>query len=206
MSFQIPIADKTLVSDKYQRIIAAAIKVFAEKGFFKAKVADVAREADVADGTIYLYFKNKDDLLISIFEHSMDFFLSEAKEEIEPLTSPAKKLKKFIQRHLMLIEKNQNLAAVLQVELRSSAKFMKEYEPKKFFSYLDFLETIIVDGQRRGVFKKDVNYHIAKRSIFGAIDELALEWILTTNKRYTLDEAARQLYDMILAGIKEKST
>jgi TetR/AcrR family fatty acid metabolism transcriptional regulator len=125
MSFQIQ-TDKKNTTEKYQRIIEAAIKVFAKKGFYNSKVSDVAEEADVADGTIYLYFKNKDDLLISIFEHSMDFFFQQAKDHLQGIESPSEKLKKFIALHLALVQKNQNLATVIQIELRSSHKFMIE--------------------------------------------------------------------------------
>lgn len=202
MLFQIPLSDKKISNEKYQKIIDAAIKVFSRKGFYNSKVADVAKAAEVADGTIYLYFKNKDDLLISIFEHSMDYFLQKVNDQISDLSSPAEKLKKFIQLHLLLMQKNQNLAIVLQVELRSSHKFMKEYQAEKFMQYLQLIEDIITEGQEKNVFKKDINQYVAKRAIFGAIDDLALEWLLMKHKRYTLEEAATQLYDMIINGIK----
>lgn len=205
MAFQIPVVDKKAASDKYQRIIHAAIKVFSQKGFFHAKVADVAKAADVADGTIYLYFKNKDDLLVSIFEHSIDYFIQTASEELRNVTDPVERLKKFIALHLLSVKKNPNLAQVLQVELRSSSKFMKEYKPEKFFEYLRLLENIIVDGQDKGVFNRSVNAAMIVRSIFGAIDELALEWVLTKKKRYDIEEAANYLSALLLNGIRNPS-
>lgn len=202
MSFQIPLADKKVASDKYQRIVHAAIKVFSQKGFFHAKVADVAKAADVADGTIYLYFKNKDDLLISIFEHSMDYFIQQATAELEGVVDPEERLKKFVMLHLQLVKKNPNLAQVLQVELRSSSKFMQEYQPQKFFDYLDLLRGIIVAGQEKGVFNRAINADFVKRAIFGAVDELALEWVLTKKKRYEVEDAANHLLDLLLKGIR----
>lgn len=201
MSFQIQ-TDKKNTTEKYQKIIDAAIKVFAKKGFYNSKVSDVAQEADVADGTIYLYFKNKDDLLISIFEHSMDFFFQQAKDHLQGIESPAEKLKKFIALHLALVQKNQNLATVIQIELRSSHKFMIEYRPEKFLQYLQILEKIILEGQEKSLFKKTVDPEIAERIIFGAIDELALVWILMKKKRFELDTAAEQLFQLIYDGIK----
>ena len=201
MSFQIQ-TDKKNTTEKYQKIIDAAIKVFAKKGFYNSKVSDVAAEADVADGTIYLYFKNKDDLLISIFEHSMDFFFQQAKDHLSGIESQAEKLKKFIALHLALVQKNQNLATVIQIELRSSHKFMIEYRPEKFLQYLQLLEKIILEGQEKNLFKKTVDLEIATRIIFGAIDELALVWILMKKKRYQLDQAADQLFQLIYDGIK----
>jgi TetR/AcrR family fatty acid metabolism transcriptional regulator len=202
MAFQIPVADKKVASEKYQRIIHAAIKVFSQKGFFHAKVADVAKAADVADGTIYLYFKNKDDLLISIFEHSMDYFIQQANTDLAKATDPEDKLTRFISLHLNEVKKNPNLSQVLQVELRSSTKFMKEYKPEKFFQYTQIIEDIILEGQAAGVFNQTINAAMVKRSIFGAIDELALEWILTKKKRYELEDAAKQLSELLLNGIR----
>lgn len=206
MTFQIPLADKKASSEKYQRIINAAIKVFSQKGFFYAKVADVAKAADVADGTIYLYFKNKDDLLVSIFEHSMDYFIQEACKVLEGVEDPAEKLKHFIELHLNLVKKNPNLAQVLQVELRSSSKFMKEYKPEKFFEYLRLMENIIREGQEKGTFTKDIDANMIKRGIFGAIDELALEWILSKKKRYEVEEAAVHLTNLFLKGVRCEQT
>jgi len=203
--FQLPITDKKLSNDKYKKIIDAAIKVFSKQGFYNSKVADVAKVAEVADGTIYLYFKNKDDLLISIFEHSMDYFFQQVQKDLKTLSCPLDKLKRFIELHLMLVHKNQNLAIVLQVELRSSHKFMKEYQAEKFFQYLKLIEDIILDGQEKNFFTKEINAEIAKRAIFGAIDELALEWILMKHKRYPHEEAAKQLFQLIYNGLKLKA-
>ena len=202
MNLNFPISDKKLSNPKYQRIVDAAIKVFSKKGFYNSKVSDVAKVAEVADGTIYLYFKNKDDLLISIFEHSMDYFLGHAREELSKLTCPVEKLKKFILMHLRLVQKNQNLATVLQLELRSSHKFMKEYRAEKFMEYLQVVEDVIKEGQEQNLFKTNFNDHIASRAIFGAIDEMALEWLLMKNKRYDIEEAAEQLISLIYDGIK----
>src|SRR2546430_7033936 len=113
---------------KRSRILDAAVRVFAEKGFYGARVAEIAREAGVADGTIYLYFKSKDDLLISLFEDRMENVNQNLRDAIAaaPADDPIAKLRSAIRLHLVLVEKNQHLAEVLTVELRQSAKFMKE--------------------------------------------------------------------------------
>lgn len=195
------LANKKQTADKHQKIIEAAIAVFAGKGFFNSTVADVAREADVADGTIYLYFKNKDDLLISIFEYSMDLFIRAAEEELKRASDPKEKLKVFISLHLKLVQKYPDLAQVIQIELRQSTKFMKEYPNEKFFEYLNIVSGIIEEGQGKGVFKREVEPVILKRVIFGAVDEIALEWTLMKRKRYTMEEAAEQVCGMIFGGI-----
>ncbi|MDL1872024.1 TetR/AcrR family transcriptional regulator [Deltaproteobacteria bacterium PRO3] len=189
-------------SEKYQKIIQAATKVFAQKGFYNSKVADVAKEAKVADGTIYLYFKNKDDLLISIFENSMDTFSGEMQKIVAGVSDPIEKLRRFIKLHLELVRENQDTAQVLQIELRQSSKFMKEYAATKFRDYLGHIALILEEGQAKGVFKKSVNPLIVKRAIFGAVDEMALDWVLMKKKKYTMEEVAEQLCSMFIEGLK----
>ena len=189
-------------TDKYQKIIQAATKVFADRGFYNAKVADVAKEAQVADGTIYLYFKNKDDLLISIFEESMDVFIAAVATSMEGVQDPVEKLKRFIFLHLELVKQNQNTAQVLQIELRQSSKFIKEYAGTKFREYLAIISSILDEGKEKGIFRQDLNPFIVKRAIFGAIDEMALEWVLMKKKKYTPEEAAVQLCKLFIGGLK----
>jgi len=192
-------------TDKYSKIIQAATHVFAEKGFYNSKVSDVAKEAEVADGTIYLYFKNKDDILISIFEESMDNFIHTVEEKIKRIEGPLEKLKEFIKLHLLLVEQNQDVAQVLQIELRQSSKFMKEYAAKKFIAYLDIVARIIEEGQKQNLFNLKINPHIVKRAIFGAVDEMALEWVLMKKKKYSMEEVAEQLSSMLLVGLLSTS-
>ena len=188
--------------DKHQKIIQAATHIFASKGFYNSKIADVAKEAEVADGTIYLYFKNKDDLLISIFETSIDTFIHSVKNTLEGVEDPIEKLHRFIRLHLELVQNNQDVAQVLQIELRQSSKFMKEYAATKFGEYLNVISQILEEGQQKGVFKKKINPFIVKRAIFGAIDEMALEWVLMKKKKYRMQEVADQLCLMLTDGLK----
>ncbi len=188
-------------SDKYQKIILAATKVFAEKGFYNAKVADVAKEAQVADGTIYLYFKNKDDLLISIFEESMDRFTALVRKNLETASNSVEKLKLFINLHLEWVKEHQHTAQVLQVELRQSSKFMKEYGGTKFKEYLDIIAKILEEGKKEGVFRPALNPNLVKRALFGAIDEMALEWVLMKRKKYSPSEAAEQISCLFIGGV-----
>lgn len=189
--------------EKSQRIIEAATRVFAKKGFYNATISDVAKVAEVAEGTIYLYFKNKDDLLISIFEHSMDFFIEEANRELEGMVDPKAKFRKFLNLHLKLVQENPDLAQVLQIELRQSSKFMQEYEGGKFADYLNVVRAILEEGQEQGVFRADLEPRILRRAIFGAVDELALEWLLMKKKKYSLEECSDQISEMFIRGIEK---
>src|SRR6266566_722862 len=143
-------ARDTRSNDKRARILDAAIRVFAERGFHSATVAEIARAAGVADGTIYLYFKGKDDLLLRLFDEKMTELLAEARNELaRERTAPAR-LSRFIQLHLALVERNPELAAVLIVELRQSAQFLKAADRAKLAAYVDLIAEVVRDGQERG--------------------------------------------------------
>ena len=187
-------------NEKYYRIINAATKIFAKKGFFQAKVSEIAKEAKVADGTIYLYFENKDSILISLFEEQMKRVLDNMREEISKETDPVKKIEKFALTHLKLIEQNKDVAEIIQVELRQSSKFMKEYKNEKFAEYLNLIGDIIQEGQREGLFKNDIIPGIAKRAFFGALDEMSRFWVLSSRRKYDIETAAEQVSNYFLKG------
>jgi TetR/AcrR family fatty acid metabolism transcriptional regulator len=187
--------------DKHERIIDAAIKVFAKKGFFNAKISEIAKEANVADGTIYLYFKSKDDILIHLFEESMDRLIKLIQTELAKEDNPISKLKRFIQLHFTLVEGNPNLAEVITVELRQSNKFMKEYDNVKFRDYLNLISSVIREGQAQGMIRREVKPAIIKRALFGALDEVTLPWALSEKKKYSLNELADQVTNLFINGI-----
>ena len=189
-------------NEKYYRIIVAATKVFAKKGFYKSKISEIAKEAKVADGTIYIYFENKDDILISLFEEQMKAVINNMEVQISGIDDPARKLERFASTHLDLIEKNQDMAEIIQVELRQSGKFMKEYKNEKFIQYLDIIEDIISEGQEKGIFRKDVIPKVAKRAFFGALDEVSRFWVLSSRRQYDIRTVARQISEYFLNGIR----
>lgn len=191
-------------SDKHHKIIQAAVKVFARTGFFNARISDIAKEAQVADGTIYLYFNNKYDILLSLFEEEISKIIVQVKIAIEEENDPKKMLEIFALHHLRLVEKNEELAEVLQMELRQSSKFMKEYRNTKFVEYVDIISLIIHKGQSMNIFRKDVMPGIAKRSFFGALDEMSRLWILKPDHRYSIEETAKQITNIFLYGMIEK--
>ena len=185
---------------KYEAILRAAIKVFAGSGFFNSKVADVAREAGVADGTVYLYFKNKDDILASIFNHYMDDALAAGRASLAEIHDPIEKLRRIVHAHLEGLGRDRNLAVVFQVELRSSTKFMEQFSATKVTEYLELIREVIEEGQRRGVFRSGLNTKIVAKVLFGALDEMATNWVLS-HKRYSLVSTAEPVLDVFLSGI-----
>jgi TetR/AcrR family transcriptional regulator, fatty acid metabolism regulator protein len=193
--------------DKRSRILDAAEKVFARRGFFHARVSEIAREAGVADGTIYLYFKNKDDLLISLFESRMERVtaeLSAALERVGP--SAAERLRAFFTIYAELVVAHPELAEVLTVELRQSSKFMKEYQNPRFSDFLKLLAGVIADGQESGDFDRALTAPIAARAIFGMLDELALAWLLGRGEKFDIVRAAGSLGALVLRGLERRST
>lgn len=192
---------RATVADKREAILRAAIKVFAGKGFFNSKVADIAGEAGVADGTVYLYFKNKDDILHSIFDRAMAEFIAEGRKELAGITSPEARLRKIAELHLERLGADRDLAIVFQVELRGSTKFMQEFSAAGFGEYLDIIRQTIVDGQKAGVFRKDMKPVISAKILYGALDEMVTNWILS-NKQYPLAPMAGEVLKVFLGGTK----
>ena len=189
------------VTDKRAAILNAATGVFAEKGFFNSKVADIAKAAGVADGTVYLYFKSKEDILHSIFDRSVEDALGAARKQIEQLVDPKEKLRQIALLHLERLGADRDLAVVFQVELRGSTKFMEEFSAAGFAEYLALIRSTFEEGQSAGLFRKDLNAKVVAKILFGALDEMATNWILS-KRRYKLAPMADQVLDIFLNGVK----
>jgi len=188
-------------ADKYQRILDAGIKVFARKGFHNARVSEIAREAGVADGTIYIYFRNKDEILIKVFEENLARIIARVRAELAKEPDALARIKRFIWLHLELLVEDQALAEVLQVELRQSNKFMKEYLPAHWLEYLDLIAELVRDGQQQGLISPEISPGTFKRALFGALDELSLHWVLTKKGKSYIKGSAEQLCRIFLSGI-----
>ena len=188
--------------DKRERILDAAMRVFAGKGFFGAKVSDIAEEAKVADGTIYLYFKSKDDLLIALFEEQMERVNLELGRTLAGEGRAPEKLRRFIRGYMDLVAKNRHAAEVITIELRQSAKFMKEYKNPRFAEFLKTLAGVIDEGQKKGHLRSDVPPQIAARALFGALDELALLWVTSRGDKFDIRKVADWIGDLVLKGLQ----
>src|SRR5215212_4101918 len=188
--------------DKREAILRAAITVFAHNGYFNSKVADIAREAGVADGTVYLYFKSKEDILHSIFDRSVEEALDAARKQIERVADPREKLRQIAALHLERLGADRDLAVVFQVELRGSTKFMEEFSAAGFAEYLALIRSTFEEGQRAGVFRADLNANVVAKILFGALDEMATNWILS-KRRYKLAPMADEVLDIFLNGVNK---
>ena len=196
-------SSRNALPGKREAILRAAIRVFARNGYFNSKVADIAHEAGVADGTVYLYFKSKEEILHSIFDTSMEKAIAEAHQLIKGVTDPREKLRRVATMHLARLGANRDLAIVFQVELRGSTKFMEEFSAAGFAEYLSLIRTTFEEGQRAGVFRKNMNAKVVAKILFGALDEMATNWIIS-KRRYQLAPMAELVMDTFLNGVSAK--
>ena len=190
-------------ADKREAILRSAIKVFAQKGYFNSKVADVAKEAGIADGTVYLYFKTKDEILHSIFDRAMEEFIAEGRREIAEIETADGRLRRVAQLHLEKLGADRDLAIVFQVELRGSTKFMEEFSGGGFAEYLDIIRQTISEGQKSGVFRADLKPITAAKILYGALDEMVTNWILSKRK-YPLAPMADEVLKVFFGGVLTK--
>lgn len=190
-------------SGKRALILTGALEAFAEKGFYNTKVAEIAQRAGVADGTIYLYFEDKDDLLISLFEDRMEWVIDRLESELAEVEGGVeRRLRRFVELHFQLAVENPHLAEFITVELRQSAKFIKEYDNPKFGDYLGILKGLIDRGQSEGRFDDRLDSRLMARSIFGALDEVLLEFTLKADIPDEVEEEADQVADMVVDGLQ----
>jgi TetR/AcrR family transcriptional regulator, fatty acid metabolism regulator protein len=187
-------------AEKRDAILKAATGVFARRGFFQSQVADVARAAGIAAGTVYLYFRSKDELLVSIFERTMRETLAEGEATIGEVKEPRERLRRIARLHLERMGRDRDLAVVFQVELRQSTKFMERFSSTYLRDYLGIIRDTFAEGQRTGTFRQDFNPTIAAKALFGALDEMATNWILT-QRSYPLASQADEVIDLFLNGV-----
>ena len=191
-------------AEKYQRILDAAVAVFAEKGFFVSRISDIADRASVADGTVYLYFKNKDEILATAINTAFDGFMKTAREELSKLPKPSERLRRLAYLHLQALGSNRNLAVVFQMELRQSTRFLSRFSHEHLVEYFNLVREAIRDGKASGEFRGDLPEKIAANCFFGALDEMVTSWVLS-EKDYPLANVSDSLLDILLTGMRTAS-
>jgi len=188
-------------ADKRQRITAAAVKVFAAKGFYCARVSDVAREAGVADGTIYLYFTSKEDLLKGLYEENMGKIIEGVQEVVAGGESPSIRLTRIFEAYGAFALQQPELAEVLTVEIRESGKFMNEFAAPLFGEFLKQIVGVVQEGQKSQEFRSDFSARNITRALFGAMDEIALAWVMG-GRKFDLIKSGREVLEVFLAGMR----
>ncbi len=197
------VPSRSAVADKREAILRAAIKVFAGKGYFSSKVADIAAAAGIADGTVYLYFKSKEEILHSVFDRGMEEFISDGRQELSHIASPKKKLERIAEMHLERLSADRDMAIVYQVELRGSIKFMQAFTAAGFSEYLDIIHQTIAEGQRQGEFREDINPLLFAKIFYGSLDEMVTNWILS-KKDYPLVPMAAEVVKVLFEGVLKR--
>ncbi|WP_053367332.1 TetR/AcrR family transcriptional regulator [Bacillus sp. FJAT-27245] len=184
---------------KYMQIIDAAVSVIAENGYHQAQVSRIARQAGVADGTIYLYFKNKEDILISLFEEKMGSFIEKIEPVIAGKQSAAEKLLLLIDSHFRILSGDRSLAIVTQLELRQSNKELRHRINEVLKGYLKLIDEILLEGKQKGEFSSSLDIRLARQMIFGTIDETVTTWIMNEQK-YDLQSLSAPVHELLLNG------
>lgn len=200
---QAPIAiepDAFRGTSKRERILRAAVDVFAEHGYFNAKVAQIAKAAGVADGTIYLYFDGKEDLLVTIFREHTRSYLQTLEQQLANVNRAEERLRVAVRHHLETLGRDRPLAVVSQVELRHSLKFLSLFSQTEVRDYLNVIRSIVEHGQEEGAFRRNVHPQLVAKSVFGILDEMVTSWILS-EKDYDLAAQSEQIADLILTGL-----
>ncbi|GEK30063.1 fatty acid metabolism regulator protein [Kurthia zopfii] len=186
---------------KYKQIIDAAVVVIADNGYHQAQVSKIAKQAGVADGTIYLYFKNKEDILISVFQEKMSVFIEGLQEIVVKEAPASEKLEFMITNHFSVLSKDKYLARVTQLELRQSNRDIRLKINAVLKEYLDQLDAILEEGVQTGLFAKDMDLRLARQLIFGTIDEVTTSWVMKDHK-FDLNSQSSKVYQLLLNGIK----
>ena len=197
---------KSKDATKHSNILNAATKVFGKKGFTQAKISEIAREAGVADGTIYLYFRNKDHLLVATFEHNLDLLMTQIQQAMNAVQEPLEKLRIFIEKHLELIGQNRELARVFQVELHHTHPYLHEASNRKIEEYLQIIDQLIENGQNQGLLRNDLHAETVNRVLFGALSDVAIYTALNSEQGLSLKDRADQVYQIFTGGLLMNAT
>lgn len=186
--------------DKHEQIIDAAIRVFARTGYYNSRVSDIASEAGIASGTIYLYFKTKDEILVTLFREKMTEWVAHVRREIAGVKDPVAKIRRLVELHFTVLEANPALAEVVQVELRQGHKFFRGASAHEVSAYFDLIGSVLEEGVAAGLLRNDLPIKVATKVLFGAMDQVATSWVLG-KRAYRLVDASEAVATIFIKGV-----
>lgn len=186
--------------DKPQQIVDAAVRVFARSGYYNSRVSDIAREAGIASGTIYLYFRTKDEILVTLFREKMAQFVTHVRAEIAREPDAVAKIRRLVARHFAVLEDDPAVAEVVQVELRQGHKFFRGASAHEVSAYFDLIASVLEEGVAAGQLRGDLPVKMATKVLFGAMDQVATSWVLG-KRTYRLVDAADAVATIFLRGV-----
>jgi len=194
--------------DKRQIILNAALKTFVKRGYPETRVAEIAAEAGVAEGTLYNYFQSKEDLLLALFDEKWSMIINGIKEKISRLDDPNDKLKAVFSLVVRMFKKNRQLAELFMIDIKQSSIFLNNYTINRIVEFLDLIEGILEEGKRKGIYRKDLNTRVAKMIVFGAAQGILMSWVLSESTvvktkafKFSLFSAAKTLKDIFKSGL-----
>lgn len=186
---------------KKEAILDAATVEIAAHGYHGTTVAMIARRAGVADGTIYLYFENKERILTSLFERAMDRFTAQGARELAGLPGPRERLARIVELHLELVGSDRDLAIITQVELRHSLHFLDQLSRDRVGAYLQAIAAVIAEGQQAGLWRRDLEAGFLAKAVFGVLDEMATDWVLS-RRNTRLQARAEAVVAFVTASLR----
>lgn len=190
---------------KYKQIIDAAVITIAENGYHQSQVSKIAKQAGVADGTIYLYFKNKEDILVSLFREKMGQFIEGLEEVIQGKNTASEKLLLLIENHFGILSSDHHLAVVTQLELRQTNKELRLQINGVLKGYLTLLDKILIEGIKNGEFHENLDLRLARQMIFGTMDETVTTWVMNDHK-YDLINQAQKVHELLINGCSKRAS
>ena len=191
-------------NDKYRQILDGALKTFAEYGFHRAQVSKIAKAAGVASGTIYLYFKRKEDILICLFREKLGELVCKFQADLEATTDARDALRRLCELHYAELERNVDLAYVTQIELRQHSLELRKEIGSAFKPYIELIEHLLQQGIKQQVFRPDLNVKLVRQLLFGAMDEAVTSWLIS-GRKYSLVHQADGTVDFMIHGIGKES-
>jgi TetR/AcrR family fatty acid metabolism transcriptional regulator len=198
-------------SEKRALILDAAIKVFARSGYHGSRVSDIAREAGIAYGLVYHYFKNKEEILATIFEERWSGFLEALEGIASGPTSTEDKLVSVAGLILNAYRVRPDWVKVLVMEIQRSQRFAEPEQIRAVGRLFDQVARIVRAGQERGDLRADLDPKIACMVFLGALELVITSMVLglvkvegdVEQREYTL-EVARTVVDVFLRGLESR--
>lgn len=192
-------------ANKRESILHAAKLVFADVGYHQSSVSRIAKEAGIGDGTVYLYFKNKEDILKQLFHEAIYHqFVPRAEEHLKNIKDARLLLYELVRNHFEFFNADFDLAKVIQIESRQSNPSVKEAMKQGSHRYFQLIESIIINGQNQGVFRREISPKMIRKIIFGSLDEVVTCWVLSKNK-YSLMGRVEDVYKLLLQATYDLS-
>jgi TetR/AcrR family fatty acid metabolism transcriptional regulator len=184
-----------------ESIIQAAIEVFSKKDFQTASISEIAQRASIADGTIYQYFRSKEDLFFSIPIEKTKEFCSQLELHLEGISGAINKIRKFVWYFLYFFKTNPEYGRILLLEMRVSKSFVKTETYDFLKQSVSQVMNIIIEGQNEGVIRQDTDIYILRHLILGILEHMVCRWLLKGEK-YDLLEHHQEVSQIVIDGLR----